>query len=45
MTKEATNDEDGNVIDDCKFVQQILYLKSDVVLHNHDVLRMKRKDL
>ena len=38
-------DEDGNVIDDCKFVQQILYLKSDVVLHNHDVLRMKRKDL
>ena len=38
-------DEDGNIIDDCKFVQQILYLKSDVVLHNHDVLRMKRKDL
>lgn len=38
-------DEDGNVIDDCKFVQQILYLKSDVILHNHDVLRMKRKDL
>ena len=38
-------DEDGNVIDDCKFVQQILYLKSDVALHNHDVLRMKRKDL
>ena len=38
-------DLDGNIIEDCKFVQQILYLKSDVVLKNHDVLRMKRKDL
>ncbi len=34
-------DEDGNLIEDCKFVQQKLYVESDIKLNRYDILRKR----
>ncbi|NLL55866.1 MAG: U32 family peptidase [Clostridiales bacterium] len=35
-------DQQGNRVNDCKLVQQILYIKSDIKLDKYDMLRKKR---
>ena len=42
LTVGEMTDEDGNSVSDAKFVQQKLYLKSDVVLSEGDILRKKK---
>ena len=34
-------DEDDNLIEDCKFVQQKLYVESDIKLNRYDILRKR----
>lgn len=36
-------DEDGNLIEDCKFVQQKLYVESDIKLNRYDILRKRNE--
>lgn len=38
-------DEEGNLVEDCKLVQQTLFVKTDVALKPRDILRMKRKNI
>lgn len=35
-------DEKGNRVEDCKLVQQILYIRSDIKLQKNDILRKRR---
>ena len=37
-------DESGEEIDDCKVVQQRVYLKTNVKLKKYDILRRKKAD-
>lgn len=39
LTVAEVTDENGNRVSDCKYVQQKLYIKSDIILREYDILR------
>ena len=42
LKAEHILDEDGNMVEDCKLVQQKLYIKSELKLNENDILRKRR---
>ncbi len=44
LTAEYIYDEEGNEVEDCKKVQQVLYIKTDKKLNRYDMLRKEIKN-